>query len=131
MSGHSAEERYAVTMEARRRRSREEKLAIVAEIGDGSVSAVARRHNIAPSLLFRWRREFGSEVAAGLKPAEASFIRVALPAPVARRRAACDAGPDSGGGGIEIVLAGGRRVIVGRNVDAAALRQVIAILEGR
>jgi hypothetical protein len=34
-------------------------------------------------------------------------------------------------GAIEIVLSGGRRVIVGKSADMAALREVIAILEAR
>jgi transposase-like protein len=54
MSGHSEEQRFVVVAEARRRWSRPEKEAIVAELASGApVSAVARKHNIAPSLLFR------------------------------------------------------------------------------
>jgi len=30
-----------------------------------SVSAVARHHNIAPSLLFRWRRQFAAKTPSG------------------------------------------------------------------
>ena len=126
MSGYRTEKRFAVLMEGRRRWSRAEKLAMVAEIGSGSVSAVARKHNIASSLLFRWRRELGSAVssAASLQPAEGSFIPVALPAPTTY--------PDSASvhdSTIEIVLAGNRRVIVGRDFDATALKRVIAALE--
>jgi len=44
---------------ARRRYSREEKAAIVAEaVKENSVSAVARRHRMAAALLFRWKKEF-------------------------------------------------------------------------
>lgn len=44
---------------ARRRFSREEKAAIVAEaVRENSVSAVARRHRMAAALLFRWKKEF-------------------------------------------------------------------------
>ena len=44
--------------ERRRRWSAEEKLRIVEETltGGDSVSAVARRHGVAPNLLYRWRR---------------------------------------------------------------------------
>ena len=126
MSGYRTEKRFAVMMEGRRRWSRAEKLAMVAEIGSGSVSAVARRHSIASSLLFRWRRELGRAVAsaAAPPPMEGGFIAVALPAPSVPQ--------NSGSGGestIEIVLGGGRRVIVGKDFDAAALKRVIAALE--
>ena len=124
VSGHSTEERFVVTAEARRRWSRNEKLAIVAQIAGSTVSAVARRHNIAPSLLFRWKRELGG--TAG-KPEASEFVRIALPAPIAG-----GAGPQSdatGDGAIEIVLNGGRRVIVGKHADIAALRQVVTMLE--
>ena len=43
---------------------------MVAEIGGNSVSAVARKHNIAPSLLFRWKRELGSSGPASPGPTE-------------------------------------------------------------
>jgi transposase len=45
--------------EPRRRRSDEEKLAILAEVSQfGSVSRVARRHGINPSMVFAWRKKF-------------------------------------------------------------------------
>lgn len=50
---------------ARRRYSREEKAAIVAEaIKENSVSATARRHRIAAALLFRWKKELAPAAAA-------------------------------------------------------------------
>ena len=106
---------------------REEKLAIVAQIASSTVSAVARRHRIAPSLLFRWKREFEGTAAA--KPEAPVFVRVALPAPEEEHRA----GATGGGcdGAIEIVLTGGRRVVVGTGADMTILKQVIAILEAR
>lgn len=116
-------------MEGRRRWSRAEKLAIVAEIGESPVSAIARKHNIASSLLFRWRRELGSEAAATLKPAEPGFVRVALPAPASH--GSTSTASVAGDGSIEIVLVGGRRVIVGKDVDVIALKRVIEALEGR
>jgi transposase len=124
ISGHSTEERFVVTAVARRRWSRDEKLAIVGQIAGSTVSAVARRHNIAPSLLFRWKRELGGTAA---KPDTAGFVRIALPGPITG-----GAGPQSEAtddGAIEIVLNGGRRVIVGKHADMAALRQVVTMLE--
>ena len=124
VSGHSTEGRFVVTADARRRWSREEKLAIVGQIAGSTVSAIARRHNIAPSLLFRWKRELGGTAAKAEAPA---FVRVCLPAAVAGE----ERGADVDNGAIEIVLSGGRRVIVGKRADMAALREVIAILEAR
>jgi transposase len=119
-----------IVADARRRRTRAEKEAIVAELNStgGTVSAVARKHNIAASLLFRWRREFGAEAERpGAKPVR-SFVPVRLPAPVAKL------GPSDAsmvGGAIEIVLATGCRVIVTGDVDVGALKRVIQALEQR
>ena len=131
MSGHSTEERYVITADARRRWSRAEKLAMVAEIGANSVSAVARKHNIAASLLFRWKREFGSSGSAGSVPSEPTFVRVALPAPATAPASASEPVDRVRDGAIEIVLPGDRRVIVGNGVDVVALKRVLCILEDR
>ena len=95
-----------------------------------SVSAVARRHGIAPSLLFRWRRDF-AEAARVVIPA---FIPLALPAPAEatdrdRCRRLC-ATAESRCGFIEIDLAGGRRLRVDGTVDTGVLKRVIDALEG-
>ena len=122
-------EQFVVTAEARRRWSRKEKLAIVGEIGGSTVSAVARRHNIAPSLLFRWKRELGGTAT---KPEAPAFVRIGLPAPVADGRH--DAGVSShlpGDDAIEIVLNGGRRLIVGKSADMAVLERILDVLERR
>jgi transposase len=115
-------------MEGRRRWSRAERLAIVAEIGDGPVSPVARRHNISASLLFRWRRDLGdgTKETPKAKSSERSFVPLALPAP-----ACAELPAPSRASGIEIVLADNRRIIVGKDFDAAALKRVIEALEGR
>ena len=49
---------------------------MVAEIGANSVSAIARKYHIAPSLLFRWKRELGAAVR--LHPVQASSHSFAL-----------------------------------------------------
>lgn len=126
MSGYSPEQRFAVTMEGRRRWSRAEKLAIVAEIGDGPVSPVARKHNISASLLFRWRRDLGAGVTEGAN-AKPGFVPLALPAPASTKASPIASMP----GGIEIVLSNDRRIIVGKDFDSAALRRVVEALEGR
>ncbi|MGE5115477.1 MAG: IS66-like element accessory protein TnpA [Betaproteobacteria bacterium] len=127
MSGDNSEEKqFAIVADARRRWTREQKQSIVAECeaGKASVSAVARKHNIASSLLFRWRREFG--LGGQVVRETPAFVPVALPAP------ASGAGARDGQGSvIEIELIGGRRVRVDGSIDASALRRVLEVLEGR
>ena len=47
----------------RRRRTAEQKLRVIGEIYEpgASVSAVARRHDVAANLVFRWRRLMNEE----------------------------------------------------------------------
>jgi transposase len=148
ISGYSAPRRYDVVAETRRRWSREEKRAIVAEaMRPGvSVSEVARRHGLHSSLLFRWRREF---VAAGspveiAKSATPRFIPIALPAPagggpaqpeqrdgpVPRSSERGHPRPAPDDSAIEIDLRNGRRLRVTATVDTATLKCIIAVLEG-
>jgi len=132
MSGDRTTPRYDVIATTRRSWSREQKRAIIAEIdvGGATVSQVARRHGMHASLLFRWRRDLGS--AFEHPPTEASamaapsFMPVMLAAP-ARLEPAVNvaAHPVS----IEIVIAGGRIVRVGADVDTAALARIVAALE--
>jgi transposase-like protein len=82
MSGDSSEGKpFVIVADARRRWTCPEKQAMVAQCGvdRALVSAVARKHNLATSPLFRWRRELRPARAAEAKPA---FVPVALPAPV-------------------------------------------------
>ena len=115
----------------RRRRVRwaDEKQRIVAETFErgASVSAVARRHGLNANLLFTWRRTMGAGAAAsGSNPINfiPAVIGAAPVAPVAR-------GAPSPAGRIEIVLAGGDRVIVDAAFDGAALGRVVEILSRR
>jgi transposase len=124
MSGYNQEKSYTVVAEARRQWTKAEKLAIVAEIAATSVSAVARKHGIASSLLFRWRRELGASGKAAKRDAAPAFIPMALPAP-----AVSTAG--TSGGMIEIELASGHKVRVDGVVDTEALKRVIAVLKGQ
>ena len=98
------------------------------DVGKASVSAVARKHNIAPNLLFRWRRELGTD-----RPAEVqkpTFVSVALPVASAKA-SAVDSRMPAVRNLIEIELACGRRLRVDGSIDATALRRVIEVLEGR
>ncbi len=58
MSGDNFPHQYSVIADTRRRWSEAEKEAFIGEAlqPGGNVSAVARRHRIKPSLLFRWRK---------------------------------------------------------------------------
>lgn len=123
----------------RRRWSVAEKRRIVAEsLAPGaSVSLVARRHDVNANQVFTWRRQLRDGVlgaaAGGLLPVTVVAAPACGPSAAGERAAADDAaaGEPPATGRIEIVLAGGRRVIVDRAVDGAALARVVAVLEGR
>jgi transposase len=110
----------------RRVRSEDEKRRIVLETFEpgASVSAVARRHGLNANLLFTWRREMGTGISALADDAMAFVPAVIGAAPVP-----ASAPPlPSVGGQMEIVFAGGERVIVDRTVDGTALARVIKVL---
>lgn len=121
-----------IVADARRRRTLTEKEAIVAELNapGARVSAVARKHNVSSSLLFRWRRQFGGKLSKRASRTR-SFVPVMLAARHAARglKSASPVGISSGL--IEIDLSHGRRIRVDSSVDVAVLRRVIEILELR
>ena len=126
MSGPKA---FSHTVVASTRRSWAvwEKRAIVdeAQRATDSISAVARRHGITPSLLFRWRRELRPPEQSAAPPAPA-FVPLVLPAPVETPRPP----EESRGGVVEVEWAGGRVRIAGP-VDLTTLVAVLGILAGR
>lgn len=122
--------------EARRTFSLADKKRIVAEteMAGASLSAVAHRHGIGAPLLFRWKKDLAPQteplflpVIVDDEPAVARGTAVALPiaasitAPVIIER------PTHG---IEVELAGGRRVRFERDTDPETVRAMIAVLEG-
>ena len=111
----------------RRRWSVEEKIRIVEEsfAGHRQASATARRHDIPVSLLFKWRREYRQGELGGAG-APTRFV----PAVVTPEAPELIAAAPACGGRMEIALASGHRVAVGADVDAAALRVVVEVLEG-
>ena len=115
-----------VVKRRRRVRSADEKQRIVAETFErgASVSAVARRHGLNANLLFTWRRTMGAGAAASAGNPISFIPAVIGAAPVAR-------GAPSPAGRIEIVLAGGDRVIVDAAFDGEALGRVVEILSRR
>jgi transposase len=123
---------FDVVAETRRRWTAEERRRIVAESETSPVSVVARRHGVAVSLVFRWRRQAGLPgKRAGAKKVDPMFVPVVLAAPVAPEttpQMPKIQAPDNGL--IEIELASGRRVRLSGPVDVQALKRVIAVLEG-
>jgi transposase len=130
MSGANIAHRYSV--DTRRRWSEDEKQAIVAEaLQPGvNVSAVARRHGIKPSLLFRWRKLAKNDAKPESGPA---FLPVSLAAPAKGAETSCDrsASEAASGNRIEIELANGRRVRIGPGADMGALKRILEIADGR
>ena len=129
MSGHdSSAPSFEFVATTRRRWKREQKLAILAEIeaSGGSVSEVARRHNLHTSLLFRWRRDLAgrSQGQANAAAPSPTFVPVALPAPEPPMVAA-----PLKPGTIEVAIVGGRTMRVSADVDTAALVRTIDALE--
>jgi transposase len=120
---------------ARRQWSPDEKQRIVAESlsAPRNVSATARRHGLSSGQLFTWCRlaRQGKLVldgdAGGFVPA---FVSPEDQPADNRWRAepACGAEPWRCGR-MEIVLSDRRRIIVGGDVDAAALARVVGVLE--
>ena len=99
-----------------------------------SVAEVALRHGVNANLLFTWRRQAARhDRGKGASPVELVPVEVT---PEARRLddAAGElrtAGAPDGGGRMEIVLGDGARILVGADVDAAALARVVRALSRR
>lgn len=121
--------------ERRRRWSYDEKVRLIEETlrAGETVSGVARRHGMAQSLLFTWRRQarqgrLGGEAVPALVPVEVASTPTSAPfgpqpcSPPAQRPRA---------GMIEIELDGGCRVRVDREVDTEALQRVLELLRWR
>ena len=124
---HRAE---VITVERRRRWSWSDKQQIVDEtlMPGASISAVARRYGLHPSQVFAWRKAVREEglAAAGSVSADYGFMPVVV--------AGGSPLPPTGAlacGRMEIVLIGGRRIVVDAGVDAAALARVVNVLERR
>lgn len=141
MSGDNFSRRYSIVAETRRKWSEAEKQAIVAEASrpGANISAVARRHGIKPSLLFRWRRLAREAQTPSAAPAFVP-VTLALPPtysePVAPEMSSSRSAalPDAEEGRrpddrIEIELANGRLVRVGAGVSTDVLKRIIDLLD--
>ena len=143
MSGDNFSRRHWVVAETRRQWSEAEKQAIVAdaERPGVNISAVARRHGIKPSLLFRWRRLARDRQ----DQPNTAFIPVTLALPVAEAtvpKAAAEpvappacptsaANQEHGQHRIEIALGNGCVVRIGAGVDVDSLRRILDAADGR
>ncbi|MFE1601531.1 IS66-like element accessory protein TnpA [Methylobacterium sp. ID0610] len=119
---------HVVVAGTRRTWSPEQKRAIPAEADDPATtaSAVARRHGLHSSLLFRWRRAMLAEQQAPAVCARPTFIPLALPLPTGAA-----AETRTGSRVIEIELSNGHRVRAGAGADLTLLQGAIAALLGR
>jgi transposase len=86
---------------------------------------VARRHDLNANMLFTWRRAF-----AAAAPGEGAMTLV--PATItAESTPTLPRVPPAPVGRMEIVLTSGERVLVGADVDTAALARVMKALSRR
>jgi transposase len=106
----------------RRYWKRDEKRRIVAESHEAgaSVAKVAGRYGLNANLLFTWRRQFAVSEAA--EPAAILPVTIAPSTPLAFPTASEAAGR------MEITLSSGEKIVVGADVEAAALARVIKAL---
>ena len=125
-------------IERRRRWSKDEKSRILEEtlMPGAVVSEVARRHGVAQSLLFTWRRlartgEPARRDDSILLPVEMGSIAAPSGSDAARQSRAATRGRRAKSGVIEIELGSGRHVRVDSEVDADALRRVLSVLSER
>ena len=121
--------------ERRRRWSYDEKVRLVEETlqAGETVCGVARRHGVAHSLLFTWRRQarqgrLGGDVVPALVPIEITPAPVSIDAP---QPASLPPAQRARVGIIEIELGGGCRVRIDRDVDGEALQRVLDLLRRR
>ena len=93
-----------------------------------SICAVARRHNLSSSLLYRWIKHFKADEPVQ-KPV---FVPIALAPPAVVSSSAHGAEPSvppRTNGMIEVVLANGRILRIGADIDLAVLKRIAAALE--
>ena len=102
----------------RRRWTDEAKQRIVEEAFHRGVPVltVARRHDVDPSQIYDWRRRLFPQISRGISGFAPVVVTADCPAPSSR-------------GQMEIVCGNGRRIIVDRDVDVAALLRVLAGIE--
>ena len=134
-AGDAARE-STVALVLRRRWTTDQKRRLVWDgLNSGKpLARFARQHGIHPSVMHRWLKELTRPILTAGPAAPTTFatVRIAepplLPAPETPAPVPMSL-PDSSRGMIEIELAGGQRIRFGSNVDADALRRVVAVLD--
>ena len=124
------------TLVLRRRWTDNQKRQLVWEgLNSGKpLAQFAKRHDIHPSVMHRWLKEFARPALAAGSQALSAFadVRIAetpLLASPATLETSAVSPPDNRACMIEIDLPSGRRIRVGADVDADALRRVVSVLE--
>jgi transposase len=110
----------------RRRFSVAEKIRIVEESlsGPNRVRSTARRYGVAVSGLYLWRRQYQRGELGGAAP---TFHAVEFLPDV--QSAASEAPAPCGASQVEIVLVGGRRLVVTEMIDPAVLTRLVSVVE--
>jgi transposase len=123
--------------ERRRRWSYDEKVRLVEETlhSGETVCGVARRHGLAHSLLFTWRRQarqgrLGGDAGPALVPVEITPVAAPISSG-APQQASSRPAQRTSTGIIEIEFGDGCRVRVDRDVDVEALQRVLEVLRRR
>jgi len=117
-----------VELGRRRRWTVGQKVRIVEESlsGQRRASATARRHDIANSLLFKWRKAY-REGRLVDDAGRCGFVPAVVVSPVVA--GGSGALPERAAAGrMEVVTATGHRIVIGPDVDALALARVVAAL---
>lgn len=110
----------------RRRFSVAEKIRIVEESLSGlnMVRSTARRYGVAVSGLYLWRRQYQrGELGGSALAFHAVEFLPEVPA------AALEAPVPCGSSQVEIVLVGGRRLVVTETIDPAVLTRLVSVVE--
>ena len=126
MSGHISGDGIIV-VDTRRRWSEEERQRALEDTKSASVSSVARKHGLAKSLLFRWRKEAG---LSGKRRSIAPFVPVRISAAPAVNLPSSEPPATPESGSIEIELVDGTKLRMSGTVKSEALKHVIAALRG-
>ena len=138
--GHSERIDIRIGGERRRKWSREDRLRIVQEsLTKGTIIAdVARRNEVAPSLIYEWRKQALAGLLDGFNQVRVvPDTNAALPAIEAHRSAVVDAKvepaslPEQARGRIELTLPDGTVLRVVDDDSSSALRTILASLGNR
>lgn len=116
--------------ERQRRWSTELKLSILQEAfgADGSVSDVARRHDVLPQQIYAWQRKFSPPKLES--PETASFVPVSLIGPSENPSDGSKrSGVRSRCKDVEIVLRNGRLLRIAADMDLEVLSSLVACVE--